>query len=211
MIATLGASSASRCNGPGAVSTPIVTATTRSAIRSAFHRIAALRAFGEPRLTREATNGAVSPIATSPIPAGSANAPGNAPRIHSARNTTPAARYSCNPIIQCSGISLTTLRAEGIVRNARYAIASGMIEYAIRGTRSAGPREKNPRAESVNARRSQSPMKTALGTMSSRAELRANRRKTSHASTGTVIDAEVTRSRIQRGIEGCMVLSSVDG
>lgn len=77
-------------------STPVLTATTRSNIPNRFQITnKRLPAKAGLRIRASATQGAVTPIAMSPKPAGQANRPGKMPYAWRARKPNPPARQAC--------------------------------------------------------------------------------------------------------------------
>src|SRR5215467_3131417 len=115
------------------LSPPTLTATTRSRIPSRF-QTTKTRLIAKPgRWTRaRATQGAVTPMAMSPRPAGQAKAPGSTPWAYRARNPSPPARQAW--------IAVARTRS----RDSTYARKAGQPQYAPRNrtTGAVAPRRR---------------------------------------------------------------------
>src|SRR5512143_3242019 len=104
---------------------PVPTATTKSKIPNKFQATKTRLVAKPGRRTRaRATQGAVTPIARSPKPAGQAKTPGSTPCTYRARNPSPPARHAC--IAAPKGRSL----------DRTYARKAGQTRYAARNTTS---------------------------------------------------------------------------
>src|SRR5512144_240740 len=102
---------------------PVPTATTKSKIPNLFQATKTRLVAKPGRRTRaRATQGAVTPIARSPRPAGQAKAPGSTPCTYRAKNPSPPARHAC----------IAAARGRSLDRT--YARKAGQPRYAARNT-----------------------------------------------------------------------------